>query len=380
MIQVERADLTLRAENLYALGLAGISADQEELLTLTETSRLDLDLNVSPFPAHNFALVDHNRLADAYTRRNPQARVVAVIDHHEDEGLYEDARPRIVSPAGSCASHVATHLPLSPLPDVATLLLTAILVDTDGLKPDGKATQVDRQSAVIVATHSTISDSILSSGLDDPNALYGVEAIKELTKTLDDKKGDVSRLAGYDLLRRDYKEYTVILPWAPGKPEIKVGLSTVPAPLSRWKDQATGYGDLEKDAIKWMAQRGVTVLGVLTSFRDAKDGSNLSVKTGKKGKHQREQAWFVLSEPELSKLAEEDRLTAGVLAKRLFRGLEADKELELEKHKKIDVDLDKDLGEAKVYRQGNAKATRKVAAPVVKRVLDEERDRKNDKK
>lgn len=136
LIQVERPDLALRAENAYALGLAGISEAQDELLTLTEVSQFFATANnTSPFPCHKFALVDHNRLGEAYTLNNPSAKVIAVIDHHEDEGLYKDAQPRIIGPAGSCASHVATLLPPTPLPEVATVLLTAILIDTDGLKP-----------------------------------------------------------------------------------------------------------------------------------------------------------------------------------------------------------------------------------------------------
>src|ERR1700678_3511844 len=65
LIQVERADLNLRAGNLYALSLAGLSETQDEL-TLTEL----VDL---PFPSQTFVLVDHNRLGSLFTLDNPKA-------------------------------------------------------------------------------------------------------------------------------------------------------------------------------------------------------------------------------------------------------------------------------------------------------------------
>ncbi len=87
LIQVERSDLTLRAENLHALKLAGLSDSNEELLTLTEISEF------APFPAQKFNLVDHNRLAERYQVDNPRAVVTAIIDHHQDEGEHTEASP-----------------------------------------------------------------------------------------------------------------------------------------------------------------------------------------------------------------------------------------------------------------------------------------------
>jgi len=365
---MERADLNLRAENLYALKLAGLSETQDELLTLSEMAEF------KPFPSHKFALVDHNRLGSSYTVGNANAEVVAVLDHHEDEGLYTSANPRIIGLCGSCTSHVATLLPQEPPAQLATLLLTGILIDTDGLKPGGKATDRDRESALLVAPKSTIANTIppLSalSPIDhpNPNALYDAQAVKDMTAALSDKKSDVSHLSGFDLLRRDYKEYTHPLSWAAGSPSIKVGLSTVPSQLKAWGTD----GKLEKDAVAWMKKRNITILGVLTSFRDSKGKVGKKV-SGSKGKHKREQAWIILDEPELSTLSNEG-LTTGVLAKRLFSGLEAASELELKKHKKFsEVEKGGNLppkSKAKVYKQGDARATRKITAPLVKNILE----------
>lgn len=365
LIQVERADLSLRAENLYAFQLAGLSETQEELLTLTEIEEF------KPFPFQKFALVDHNRLGDTFTLDNPKAEVVAVVDHHQDEGLYLTANPRVIAPCGSCASHVAALCPPEIPAELATLLLTAILIDTDGLKPGGKAILTDRGSALSLSHRSTFANSIpppsALSPIDHPNpdALSEVPAIIELTKTLGEKKSDVSHLSALDLIRRDYKEYTHPLFWAAGQPSIKAGLSTVPLRLKAWGAE----GKLEEAAVAWMERRGITVLGVLTSFRDVKK-SILGKKT--KGKHKREMAWIILEGTQLKQIDNEG-LTTKILSEKLWKGLEANDEIKVQAYKKFQLDKAKKLPENsqwKVYKQGNAKATRKTIAPVLKDILE----------
>lgn len=302
---------------------------------------------------------------------NPAGHVVAVLDHHQDEGLYPDANPRVVTPCGSCSSHVSPLCPAELPAELATLLLCAILIDTDGLAPGGKATQVDRDAALFLAPKSTIGNTIPSpSALSpihhpNPDALSEVQSIITLTKTLSDKKSDVSQLGALDLLRRDYKEYTYKLSWATGQPTIKVGLSTVPSPLSAWGTD----GKLEKETVVWMQRRGLTILGVLTSFRDVK-----KKLLGKKkiGKHKREMAWIILDGNDLAKTSS-DGLTTAALARRMWKALEANEEIKVKRHKKFDLEDSKNLpkgAKARVYKQGNAHATRKVVAPLVKEILE----------
>ena len=353
LIQIERPDLYLRPENLYALSRAGLSDSLDELLTLTEVSEF------KPFPSYKFALVDHNRLGSTFSLDNPKAEVVAVIDHHEDEELYPKAKPRIIEAVGSCTSLVATQLPSAPLPDLALLLLTGVLIDTNRLQ-NGKTEQTDRDSALLLAAKSTIASSIpgLSGDDPDPDVVFESKAIKHLTKRLRDKKKGVS-LGGFDLIRRDYKEYTHPLPWVAGSPSIKVGLSTVPSALKDWATD----GELEEAAVRWIKQRKITILGVCTSWKN---------RNGKR----REQAWFILTEPELAAIASKD-LTAKILAKRLWAGLKASKDpkLKLEKYKKFSYLEDGERlpaeSRARAYKQGNTKANRKVIAPLVKSILED---------
>ena len=173
----------------------------------------------------------------------------------------------------------------------------------------------------------------------------------------------MSHLSARDLLRRDYKEYTYTLPWA-GNTLITAGLASVPVSLEvMGKD-----GKLEEALGSWAQERGISVLGVLTSFKSGKDG---------KGKGVREMAWVVL-DPNTKKAEAEAAPAAetGVdykeLKKRLWAGLEANRDLKLKKHKKVSLDAEKlPSGAAgKAYKQGNANANRKVTAPALKDILE----------
>ncbi|KAF8647325.1 hypothetical protein AX16_006787 [Volvariella volvacea WC 439] len=418
LIQTKRSDLALRAENLYAFSLAGLTDLSSQLLTVD-----DLPSHIGPFPSHKFALVDHNRLDSQFSDGQPNATVMAVVDHHADEGLYTNtAHPRLIVQAGSCASHIGElfsaaateaneaqeEAAVSPAndneasspegastsvrdtfipPQLATLLISAILIDTNNLKPGGKALQPDISAMRYLLPNSTLSPSISSILLtslepgaqDDDTALqlqlHTAPALKELSDTLSAKKADVSHLSGRDLLRRDYKEYTHPLNWLSGTPHIKVGLATVPVPLTTSCWSPTPQTSLVNDANVWMEERELTVLGVLTSFRaPKKKGITFSLGGGKKGKHKREMAWFIQGGIE--------GVDVDQLAERLFKGLEASKELKLKKHsdkklgalKNVKTATNIEGGEvqlrAKVYKQGNADATRKTTAPLVKEILE----------
>lgn len=344
----------------------------------------------TPFPSTAFALVDHNRLLPPYTKDNPAARVTAIIDHHADEGQHINANPRVVRPAGSCSSLVTTiHCPDELPSDLATLLFSAILIDTGGLKVGGKALDVDRAAAAYLIPRSSFAETLSQETLlalggpakqgiagagAEPHTLtaeelQGVPLVKDLAGQLAGAKFDLSALSTPELLRRDYKEYNFALPWERGT-TIKAGLATVPRKLKKCED-------VVKWSMHWMAHRGLTVFGVLTSFEG-------KPKPGKsKGKHKREQLWFVRDGSGILEGFEEGEQVEQVpqldlkeLAHRLWEGLEDSKVLDLEKHKKFKVE-EKGVPKfvkAKVYLQGNANATRKATAPLLKTILEGEKD------
>jgi len=364
LIRFDHADLTLRNENIHALSLAGLSSDAHELLYINELPES------KTFPSNKFALVDHNSIGPSFVTGNPSAQVIAVIDHHEDEGLYKDtANPRIVVPAGSCSSLIAHLCPPEMPAELATLLLCAGLIDTGGLKEGGKAVQVDRDAAALLVPLSTISSEVPHT-LSASNELQNAPAIQDLAAELEAMKDNISNLSVRDLLRRDYKEYTYKLPWVDPRISITAGLSTVPLGLDAWITD----GRLESQVQPWMESRGTAVHGILTSYRD----THKAGKSGK-GKHRREQVWIVRegAETTVGDAATGDQgppatLDLETLAQRLFTGLEASQELELKKNKDFDIDKKGKLPagfKARVYDQKNTDASRKVTAPTLEKIL-----------
>ncbi|KAG6908259.1 hypothetical protein DXG01_005524 [Tephrocybe rancida] len=361
LLQLERDDLDLRAENTYALSVAGITEPKEQLLFLTDLAPFSLTTPATPFPSHAFALVDHNSLGAAYTFNNPTATVTAILDHHADEGQHPAASPRTITPAGSCTSHVAALFSEIPTP-VATLLLTGILIDTNGLKAGGKALPVDHLAAGFLAPRSTLAsllpDTLLTALHADPAAdqedLRSTSAIKDLTSKLRELKGGVGHLSARDLLRRDYKEYVLEVP---GAGPVRAGLASVPLRLRGWK--------LPEAAGPWMTEREIHVLGVLTSFKAGKKG---------KGKHRREMAWVVLDTGKKGDSEGAQGIDVKKLAKKLWKGLEASNDLKV-KLKKKKYDMEKggklpDGARSRTYNQGNVDANRKVTAPLMKNILE----------
>lgn len=113
--------LHLRPENTYAFDQVSLSI-AENLLLLNDISKEELAKG-----GFDVALIDHNRLDAIFG----DAKVVSVLDHHEDEHLYQEAHPRVVQLlAGSCTSLVATFFKedIDKLPaELAHLLLSSVI-------------------------------------------------------------------------------------------------------------------------------------------------------------------------------------------------------------------------------------------------------------
>lgn len=137
VLNIPRAELSLRRDVRQALRYAGLRPDD-----LVFADDLPGGAARALAPRGALTLVDHNALAPAQRPLAPFVR--AVVDHHRDERLFPAARPRLVEPVGSCATLVARLVGDAVAPQVARLLLCAVLVDTANLSPAfGKATAED---------------------------------------------------------------------------------------------------------------------------------------------------------------------------------------------------------------------------------------------
>jgi len=305
-------------------------------------------------PAMKYALLDHNVLTKRFAA-DKDARVVAIVDHHEDERHHLDASPRIVEvPTGSCSSLVARLIqqewPEGMSREIARLLLCAVLIDTDGLKPGGKAESTDREVAPFLLEKAGLGTTSEHAIAD----LHNVKEAKELAQILEIRKDSVDHLSPRDLLRRDYKEYRFVPAWN-AEGTVLVGLATVPKGIKAITGgDKDGGRELATACIARLEEKGLDALGVLTSWKD--EG-----KDGKKGKKRREMVWVVRGEEKL-----EDRL---------WKGLEGSKELDLERKEngKYVAGMEEAGGkdfEIRMYEQRNAQATRKVTAPLIKTIIE----------
>ncbi|KAG8216168.1 hypothetical protein J3R82DRAFT_8174 [Butyriboletus roseoflavus] len=381
LITTPREDFVLRAENLYALQLAGIKEDLQEILCPEDLPKPNL--------CTNFALVDHNSRHPSYAV--PGALVTAIIDHHEDEGKYFDtASPRIIEPSGSCASLVTRVIMSYPTPSIppelAVLLLSAIVIDTHGLRKGGKAVGVDYEASAWLLSRANVSSSeyFVEQTVEAPQHVADNPWIQSLSDTLGAKKIALSHLNTRDLLRRDYKEYELNLsssicgnsPYS-----IRAGLATVPLPLASFFSPSPTSAVVATQG--WLKERNLSVLGVLTTYKSSQ------------GKSKRELMWVV-----------DENVCGPRLPQVLFDGFEASEVLRIKRASfkrygfdshvgmdgnegvqvergRIDEEesVDEQAGEreaspfgvglvARVYKQKNSAATRKQVAPVLKRVLE----------
>jgi exopolyphosphatase len=321
-----------------------------------------------------------NRLLPAFGA----GEVDLIIDHHDDEHVHEGAERLIQVPTGSCASLVTKHFQSmwnsansspagisgSPVPpEVATLLLSAIVIDTGGLKAGGKAVPVDYGSASFLYPLSTFGSSSSTPSVPESGGITISTTspipndLAEFSKKLLEEKYDVSTLSTHDLLLRDYKEY--ILPTsATDFPSLQVGLSTVPVSIKKQLEkESEGWTSYMSALERYMTEKNLDIEGILTTY-----------KSQKKAKHKRELLFVVRSGSSIKTSEEAKRVRD-----ELVEGLEASGDiLELEVWgEKQSLKLNKKAQEGedvldsgnggrwgKVWVQGNDKATRKQVAPL----------------
>jgi len=213
LVNIPRADYKLRTEAVYLLSAVGVEPD-----LLAFIDEVDLAA-VQAAGTLRLVLVDHNALAAGQAQLG--SAVTGVIDHHQDEGGFQDARPRLVEPVGSASTLVAEQLldtrPEAVEPELARLLLGTILLDTVNLDAEARrATEKDVQVAARLTE------------------ICGAER-QALFDRLQFEKFNVDALDTPDLLRKDYKEYQM--------GEVRCGIASVLLPAARWLEKDPQLGE-----------------------------------------------------------------------------------------------------------------------------------------
>ena len=206
LINIPKEDFKLRTEAVYLFTDAGI--ETENLIFTDEINMEEISKSVKL----SIILVDHNRISARYS--SYAERVIEVIDHHKDEGVYSSGMTTI-EPVGSCATLVSEKIfenSISLIDEkTAQLMAGTILLDTVNFNPDAKRT-TDKDVK--------ITEYLLKEFSLDREKLF---------EKLQFEKFNTSSLSTTDLLRKDYKEWKM-----GGK---NCGFSSALLPVSKWLEK-----------------------------------------------------------------------------------------------------------------------------------------------
>jgi exopolyphosphatase len=253
-----RADLSLRPELLPVLSHAGLKL--EDLITLSDlppTSKRSAQL---PPEKTSWVLVDHNALQGDLGRTYGR-RIIGCIDHHdEEEKVPRDCEPRIIRKSGSCSSLIIEHYreawnslaksstskeTMAWDAELAKLALAPVLIDTTNLTAESKTTPTDTEAVRYLTANIT--------------AEQGSECRPEdYFKEISEAKEDIGGLSVYDILRKDYKQWTE-------KGSLNLGVSSVVKDIQFLIEKS---GSVEKffDVHKgFAAERELALFSIMTT-------------------------------------------------------------------------------------------------------------------
>ena len=169
-------------------------------------------------------LVDHNRLSRSQSFLAP--KVISVIDHHVDESdSLVNLKYKKIETVGSACTIVAEDIlkEYSLDESIATLLLSAILSDTFNLDTNGDRT-TDKDIHIAKQLASFINPN------ESEKNVYS--SIFEYVETA---KYDTSSISSFDLLRKDYKQWTIERD--NNKNSTIMGISAVPLSFEEWDNR-----------------------------------------------------------------------------------------------------------------------------------------------
>lgn len=311
LIKVPKADLALRPELAYVMGL--IHLDHQKLVCIDE---ITLDQNAS------VVLVDHNHLTPPLSQYDNQ--VIGVLDHHVDEHFYQSAPLRRVEMVGSCVTLVLEHFPdhlWTNNKEIAQLALGPLLVDTVNLKWElGRTTELD------VAVYHKLIGLLYQVQADSSSASASSTSLTDdYFKAIEKVKSQVDTMSSYDILRRDYKEFVV--------DGYRIGTSAVTWHFRAWAERNSAE-EIKQAAIDYANKRQLDMEVIFTAFDH-------------NGEYRRQLAVFVM-QPKLQIVQDN-----------------------LEKNSDIQLNPIKEFNIAGFYDQGNIRMSRKQVWPLLKQLIEQ---------
>lgn len=220
LINIPQDDFKLRRD--IKMVLEGHFIDEECLNFLEDFNEM-----IKNNPDVELVLVDHCNLQGKALidyQKSGKLKVKSIIDHHEDEQVFLDAKPRIITKSGSCSSLVFKYWmdtfdddKFSVDSDTIKLFLAPLVIDT--------AKMTDKVESIDIE----VFDSYQNHHDADTIQLYFTQ-IKEAKK-------DITGFLFNDLLRKDYKQFNF--------EGYEVGFSSVPKSIE-WLINNYSKDELDK--------------------------------------------------------------------------------------------------------------------------------------
>ncbi|KAF2847639.1 DHH phosphoesterase [Plenodomus tracheiphilus IPT5] len=269
LLQTPSHALDLRPENKLALDNSQMTPGHEDLLTMDE---LPEDPETLSKKLRGIVLVDHG----VPLRKWSHAKILSIIDHHNDRGTAPKAEPRIFEVAASCTTLVARlmldelekldqeyHMPH----ELLELVLSAIAIDSGGLSSD-KTTKADIETSKRVLARSNWKKDSLEDVMSD------------LDHQLSKAQKDIDDLDLRDLLRRDWKGDLIDTP-SPRTPTVSLGFASIPFSMDEQilKTDFAELFDWFAVHAAWTAEAGVDISICLNKYKKHyKDGEKEKIR------------------------------------------------------------------------------------------------------
>ena len=343
IINITREEFKLRKDISLLLGTYSIGQDLlffiEDFERLSEKSeKVHLTLvdhcNIQGDIFHKYA--DENKL-----------QIDTIIDHHEDENVAKDADPRIITKSGSCSSLVFNYFytnlkdkTIFETSDVCGLLLGPLLIDTSNMTQ-----KVEMEDSVAFSRYiMLLQDSHISTNMTQLTRAASDVSTESLMltyyDTLKTAKKDLSCLSFFDILRKDYKQFTFN--------GLRVGFSSL-GKLYLWIFNKFSGNDIEEALLRTINYHKLDMLVITTSY---------TKKTN--NEYTREFSYyFKLDAPRAGDLKEIGTLAHQALSLN-------DKIYDYESFAKKLLSVSNLF----LFNQGNVQASRKQVVPIVKDILE----------
>lgn len=257
LINISKDELKLRRDIELLLKSNMISQDElfflEDILDIVKSSTVQLEV----------VLVDHCNLQGELLTKlydEEKLKVSGIIDHHEDEHMFQDAKPRDIRPNGSCSSLVFNYwydqLREKMSPEPILLLLGPLLIDTANMTQKVEQGDVDAFSRYQKILEKN------SVPLEITLAVPGSSSFQSFYYTLKAAKKDMEGFSLYDILRKDYKQFTFV---SKSGNRASIGFSSVGKGMA-WLTKNFSAEDFVESCTRMLETFHLDVIVMTTSF------------------------------------------------------------------------------------------------------------------